>query len=55
MGRETQGRGRQTVTTIHYIPNSTQYLNLKGTSDAHFPQVGMILLEIHEKSIIYFG
>ncbi len=28
---------------------------LKGSSDAHFPQVDMILLGLNEKSITYFG
>ncbi len=29
--------------TIFYIPNPTQYLNLKGSYNAHFPQVDIIL------------
>jgi len=29
--------------------------SLKGSSDAHFPQVDMILLGLNEKSITYFG
>ncbi len=29
-------------------------LILKGSSDAHFPQVGMIIEGLNEKSIIYF-
>ncbi len=30
-------------------------LTLKVSSDAHFPQVDMILQGLNEKSIIYFG
>ncbi len=35
--------------------NTGPLLLLKGSSDAHFPQVDMILYGLNEKSITYFG
>ncbi len=43
--------------TFYRFMRGVQCLNrvLKGSSDAHFPQVDMILYGLNEKSITYFG